>query len=141
MFCGSGGERIVLKPTEILAEIQVPNLPSQSGGVYIKHTTRKAMDLAIVGVGVIITMDGDVMSDVKIALGAVAPTPIRARKAEEILNGRKLEDNLIEKAGLTASNEASPIDDIRSSIDYRRKMVKVLVGRAVKQAVEKVKAG
>jgi len=138
-FTGPG--QTVLKPDEILAEIQVPNLLPRSGGVYIKHTIRKAMDLAIVGVGVMVTMDGNILSNVRIALGAVAPAPIRARKAEGILIGRRLEDDLLEKAALIASEESSPISDVRSSADYRKKMVKVLVARAIKQAVEQVQAG
>jgi len=138
-FTGPG--QTVLKPNEILVEIQVPNLLPRSGGVYIKHTIRKAMDLAIVGVGIMITVDRDILSNVRIALGAVAPTPIRARKAEKILTGKRLEDDLLEKAALIASEESSPISDVRSSADYRKKMVKVLVARAIKQAAEQVQAG
>ena len=138
-FTGPG--QTVLKPDEILAEIQVPNLLPRSGGVYVKHTIRKAMDLAIVGVGVMVTMDGNILSNVRIALGAVAPAPIRARKAEGILIGRRLEDDLLGKAALIASEESSPISDVRSSADYRKKMVKVLVARAIKQAVEQIQAG
>ena len=138
-FTGPG--QTVLKPNELVTEIQVPDLPPRSGGVYIKHSIRKAQDLAIVGVGAITTMDKDVLSDVKIALGAVAPTPIRAKKAEEILKGKKPESDLLEKAGLAASQEASPIDDVRGSAEYRRKMIRVLVKRAIKQAVEQVKTG
>jgi len=133
-FTGPG--QTVLKSDEILAEAQVSNLPPRSGGVYIKQTVRKALDLAIVGVAVLVTMEGNILSDVKIALGAVAPTPIRARRAEETLRGCKITDDLLERAGQTASDESSPIDDVRSSADYRRKMVKVLVMRAIKQAVE-----
>ena len=106
--------------------------------MYIKHSVRGALDLALVGVGVLATMDGDMLSDIKIALGAVAPTPIRARKAEGILIGKKISDELLQKAGQAAADESSPIDDVRSSAEYRRKMVKVLVARAVKQAVEQV---
>lgn len=138
-FTGPG--QTVLKPDELVAEIRVPNLAPRSGGVYIKHAVRKSLDLAIVGVAVIAAMDGDILSDLKIALGAVAPTPIRAKKAEEILKGKRLNDDLLEKASLTASNESSPIDDVRSSADYRRKMVRVLVARALRQAVEQIKAG
>ena len=138
-FIGPG--QTVLKPDEILVEVQVPNLPPRSGGVYLKHAVRKAMDLAIVGVAVIVTVDGDVLSDVKIALGAVAPTPIRVKRAEEILKGKKISDDLLQKAGQTASDESSPIDDIRSSADYRRKIIKVLVARAIEQAVGQVRTG
>ncbi len=138
-FTGPG--QTVLKPDEILAEIQVPNLLPQSGGAYIKRTIRKAMDLAIIGVAVIVTMDRDTLSDVKIALGTVAPTPIRARRTEEVLRGKKLSDDLLQKAGQTALDESSPRDSLRSSANYRRKMIKVLVIRAIKQAMEQAKTG
>jgi carbon-monoxide dehydrogenase medium subunit len=133
-FIGPG--QTVLQSDEILAGVQVPNPPPRSGGVYIKQTVRKALDLAIVGVAMGVTMECDIPTDVRIALGAVAPTPIRARRAEEILRGCRITDDLLEKAGQTAADESSPIDDARSSADYRRKMVKVLVMRAMRQAVE-----
>ena len=138
-FTGPG--QTILKPDEILVEIQVPNLLPRSSGVYIKHTIRKALDLAIVGVAVIVTMDGDTLSDVKIALGAVAPTPVRARRAEDVLRGNQINDDLLQKAAQTAFNQCSPIDDIRSSAEYRCKMIKVLVPRAIKQAAAQVKMG
>lgn len=136
-----GPLKTVLRSDEMLAEIQVPNLAPRSGGAYIKHTVRKAMDLAIIGVAVLVTMDGDVMSDARIALGTSAPTVIRARKAEEILKGNKISDDLLEKAGQTALEESSPRDSLRASAAYRSKLIKVLVPRAIKQAVEQVKAG
>ncbi len=138
-FTGPG--QTVLRPDEILVEIQVPNLLPRSSGVYIKHTIRKALDLAIVGVAVIVTLDGDTLSDVKIALGAVAPTPVRATRAEDVLRGNQIDDDLLQKAAQTAFNQCSPIDDIRSSAEYRCKMIKVLVPRAIKQAAAQVKMG
>ena len=110
-----------------------------SGAIYIKHTVRKALDLAIVGVAALVTVDGDSLSDVRIAIGAAAPTPIRVKAAEKLLKNQKLSDDLLEKAGQAALEAAIPIDDIRASAEYRRKMVKVLTIRAVKQAVEQVK--
>ncbi len=138
-FIGPG--QTILKPGEILTEIQVPNLLPRSGGIYIKHTLRKALDLAIVGVAALVTMDGDILSDVKIALGAVAPTPVRATRAEDVLRGNKINDDLLQKAAQTAFNQCSPIDDVRSSAEYRCKMIQVLVPRAIKQAVEQVEMG
>lgn len=151
---GAGGERVVpienfftgplqtvLRPGEILADVQVPNLPPRSGGAYIKHTVRKAMDLAIIGVAALVTMDGNAMSDIRIALGTSAPTVIRARRAEEILKGNEISDDLLEKAGQAALEESSPRDSLRASAAYRSKLIKVLVPRAIKQAVEQVKAG
>ena len=137
-FTGPG--QTILKSDEILTEIQVPNLLPRSGGVYIKHTIRKAMDLAIIGVAALVTMDGDAVSDARIALGTAAPTPIKARRAEAILKGNKISDDLLEKAGQAALDESSPRDSLRASADYRSKLIKVLVPRAIKQAVEQVKA-
>jgi len=136
LFTGPG--QTVIKPGQMLTEIQISNLPPQSGGAYIEQTRRQGADLAIVGVAALVIMEGDILRDVKIALGAVAPTPIRAKKAEEILKGKKLDDRLLEESSQAASHESSPIDDTRSSADYRRKLVTALVKRAVRQAVEQV---
>jgi carbon-monoxide dehydrogenase medium subunit len=116
---------------EILVEIQLS--PYRKKGIYIKHSPRKAMDVAIVGVAVAVTEDKEKekWEDVRIALGAVAPIPLRVRRAEEILAGRKLEFELIERAVEIAKETASPISDVRASAEYRREMVSVLVQRAL----------
>ncbi|OGO25382.1 MAG: hypothetical protein A2144_09505 [Chloroflexi bacterium RBG_16_50_9] len=124
---------------EMLLEIQIPGLPSHCGAVYLKHKRTQGADIAIAGAAALVTLAGDVLKEVKIALAAVAPTPIRARQAEEILKGKKPDAKLLEEAGKMASTEARPIDDIRASADYRRKLVKVLVKRAVKQAIEQAR--
>jgi CO/xanthine dehydrogenase FAD-binding subunit len=72
-------------------------------------------------------------------LGAVAPVPMRAKKGEEVLKGRPINGDLIESAAKTASEEAKPIDDIRSSAEYRREMVRVLTKRAIQQSLERGK--
>ncbi len=138
-FTGPG--QTVIEHGQILTEIQIPNLPLGSGGAYLKQTRRQGADLAVVGVAASVAVDGDILKEVKIALGAVAPTPIRAKKAEEILKGKRLDDILLEKAGQAASRESKPIDDTRSSADYRRKLVAVLVKRAVRQAVKQAQLG
>ena len=138
----TGPDETVLGDGELLVEIQVPNPPPHSVGVYIKHTLRRALDLALVGVAVMVTLDSDVRScqDIKIALGAVAPTPIRANKAESILKGKSFKDILVERVAQVAAEEARPISDIRASAEYRREMVRVLTRRAVSQAWEKARA-
>jgi carbon-monoxide dehydrogenase medium subunit len=135
----SGPGQTVLNPDEIVTEIQVPPLAAQSGGVYFKQTVRKTLDLAIVGVAVVTTMDGDIFRDIKIALGAVGATPLRAKAAEGTLRDKKISNELLQQAGKAASDESSPIDDVRSSAEYRRRMVEVLTIRAIKQAVGQVK--
>jgi CO/xanthine dehydrogenase FAD-binding subunit len=131
----TGPSQTALNDDEILREIYIPHPPPNGQGVYLKLTPRRAMDLAIVGVAALVTAQDGFCQDIRIALGAVAPTPIRAKKAEAILKGQKFDDELIEKAARTAAGEAKPIDDHRASAEYRRDMVKVLVKRAIKQAI------
>ncbi len=133
-FLGPGVS--VLKAGEILTEIQVPNPPPHTRGVYLKLPARTAIDIAVVGVAVVVTLDtkGINIADAKIVLGAVASTPIRARQAEDIIKGKALDDELIQKAAQAAADEAKPISDVRGSASYRKEMVKVLTNRALKQA-------
>ncbi|MBI4289137.1 MAG: xanthine dehydrogenase family protein subunit M [Chloroflexi bacterium] len=116
---------------ELVAEIQAPQPQPHTGGVYIKHSIRNAMDHAIVGVAVVLTLDGsDVCKDVRIALGACAPTPVRAAEAEKALKGNKLTKAAIDKAAKAAVSAAQP----RSDPEYKREMVQVLTARALNQA-------
>ena len=131
----TGPSQTALDEDEILAEIQLSSIPPNGKGVYLKLTPRRAMDLAIVGVAVVVIPQDGICRDICIALGAVAPTPIRAKKAEAILKGQKLDDKLIEKAAQTAAGQSNPIDDHRASAEYRRDMVEVLAKRAIKQAI------
>jgi CO/xanthine dehydrogenase FAD-binding subunit len=130
----TGPNQTVIKD-EILTEIQIPTPPPNSKGVYLKLGPRRAMDLAIVGVAVLVVADKGKFKDARIALESVAPTPIRAKKAEAVLKGQIFDDKLIEKAADVAANEASPIDDHRASAEYRREMVKVLTRRAIERAI------
>lgn len=130
----TGPNRTALN-NEILQEIQIPTPPPRSKGVYLKLSPRRAMDLAIVGVAVVVVPDNGKCKDIRIALGAVAPTPLRAKKTEAVLKGQGFDENLIEKAAQAAAGEARPIDDHRASAEYRREMVKVLTRRALEQAI------
>jgi carbon-monoxide dehydrogenase medium subunit len=131
-FKGPG--ETTLNSGEFLKEIQIPPLPGNTHGVYIKLSTRHRMDLAIVGVAASVRAEKGVIEDIRIGLGAVAPTPIRARMAEETLKGREATDEAIEETAQRAMEESKPIDDHRASAAYRKMMVKVLVKRAVPQA-------
>lgn len=139
-FIGPGAT--ALKTDELLTEVQIPSPPAHTAGVYIKYTTRGGEELALIGVAVLLTLgEGDgTCTDAKVALGAVAPTPIRARGAEGVLKGKKIEQGLIEKAAQTASDESSPIDDIRGSAEYRREMIKIFARDAIRQAAELAKS-
>jgi CO/xanthine dehydrogenase FAD-binding subunit len=127
-FTGPG--KTVLAPGELVTAIVLPPPAPRTGKVYLKHGRRKAMELATVGVAVSLTLD----SDVRIVLGAVAPTPIRARRAEQVLRNRALTEALIQEAAEAAQEESRPISNVRASAEYRRDMVGVLVRRALEHA-------
>lgn len=129
--------RTVLKPEELVTEIFIPLPDREAYSIYTKYAIRKALDLAMIGVAVNVTLDADkVVRDAKIGLGAVAITPKRAPKAEALLLGQKLTEELIGQASETASREdCAPISDIRATADYRRRMVYVHVRDALRKAV------
>jgi carbon-monoxide dehydrogenase medium subunit len=138
-FIGPG--KTVMTQDEVLTEIAVPAPPLHTGKVYIKHGRRKAMELATVGVAVTLTLAGDICQEIRIVLGAVAPTPLRARQAEAVLRGKRIDEAAISAAAQAAQAESRPISDVRSSAEYRREMVRVLTARAVRQAVEAARRG
>ena len=129
-----------LEPDELLTEIQVPLPLPHTGAAYSKFNIIES-DVATVGVAVSLTLGSGsgVCKDVRIALGASAPTPMRAKKAEGVLQGKKITDNLLREAGVVASTEAEPISDIAASAEYRRELVRVLVARVGKEALARAK--
>ncbi len=125
----------VMNPDEILTEITIPKTSAQLVGEYIKFSPRDMMDLAYIGVAVAYNLAGDKKcTGVRIVLGAVAPTPIRAKHAEVLLEGQALTEELALKVGEEAARESKPISDVRSSADYRRAMVGVMTKRAILNA-------
>jgi carbon-monoxide dehydrogenase medium subunit len=129
-----------LAADEILAELRLPAPASHTGAVYARNTPRKQMDIAVVGVAVALTLDGDKISRARIALGAVAPTPVRAKNAEAALEGRSVTDEAFSLAAeAAATRDASPISDIRASADYRRHIIKVMTARLLPEAVSRAR--
>ena len=130
-FLGPG--RTVLGETALLKKILIPLPPPNTAGVYFKESPRRAMDLAVAGVSCLLTLDSTrgKCVDCRIALGAVAPTPIRARKAESVLTGGEITEEIIAAAGETAGKETSPISDVRGSAEFRREMVRVFVRKGL----------
>lgn len=121
---------------ELMVEITIPNPPDHSAGCYMRHTTREEMDIAVAGVGSFIVLSPDNrLQEVRIALGAVAPTPLRARQAEAVLEGKAVTAELIEGAATAAASEAAPISDLRGSAEFRRELVRVLTRRTLKQCL------
>ena len=127
-----------LQPSELLKEIFIPAPATKSGGSF-QRCTRTAMDIALVNCAVFLSMapKGGAIGEIRIALGAVAPTPVRARTAEDALKGKIPDKNAIEEAADLAAAGATPIDDVRSSANYRRAMVRLLTRRAIEAALKK----
>jgi aerobic carbon-monoxide dehydrogenase medium subunit len=124
-----------MSANEILTEITIPKTSANLVGEYIKFSPREMMDLAYVGVAIVYNLTSDKKcTGVRIVLGAVAPTPIRATRAEAVLEGQVLSEALAERAGQIAAEEAKPISDVRSSADYRRAMVGTMTKRALLNA-------
>jgi carbon-monoxide dehydrogenase medium subunit len=135
-FTGVG--KTLLQLDEILLEIVVPESLPHTSGIYIKHSPRGPIDLAIVNITVLMTMEPDhkVCRDAKIVLGAVSVTPLRARKAENVLKGNRVDGALIDRAAQVASDEAHPRHtSIRGSFEYKKEMVRVLTGRAIREVI------
>lgn len=130
----SGVQKNSLRSGEILTEIRLPLPPSKAKGTYYKFALRKAMDLATVGVGTLVSTHNGTFDEVRIVLGAVGPKPFRARGAEKVLMGKSIEDGLIRKAADKAAGESSPITDIRGTKEYRIELVKELTFRAVSES-------
>ena len=132
-----GPFQTALDPTELLTEIQIPTPPPGSAGCYQWLNKLNEVDETLIGVAVLMTTDstGNVCRDIKIALCSVAPTPIRATRAEKVLHGQKIESKTIELAARVAAKETSP----RSRAQYRRQMTRILVKRAIVDVWQKVK--
>ena len=132
----------VIKPDEILTDILYPPAPPCSGSAYYKLANRKALEISTVGVAVWVALEkpGGPVADVRVALGAVGPTPILAKSAKDVLIGKIPNEEAITKAAKAAAGDCRPIDDHRGSAWYRVQMVEVLTGRLLKVAVERAGA-
>jgi carbon-monoxide dehydrogenase medium subunit len=125
----------VMSTDEILTAITIPKTGPQMVGEYIKFSPRDMMDLAYISVAVAYNFASDKKcSGVRIVLGAVAPTPLRAKNSEALLEGQVLSEELAARVGDEAARESKPISDVRSSADYRRVMVGVMTKRALLNA-------
>jgi CO/xanthine dehydrogenase FAD-binding subunit len=137
LFIGPG--MTLLEPGEILLEFVIPKLPPRTGAAYCKHTRRSAMELPLLGVAVLMSLEEDkfTCSEARIGLGVLAPTPMRARNGETILKGSKLTEYVLKEAGKAVAEECKARDSIRGEAWYRREMVEVLVPRMARIAMER----
>ena len=121
----------VLKPGEILKKITIPPQEANTGSAYIKFGRRAAMELPLIGIGVLLTLDADLETCTKarIVLGVAAPTPIRAFEAEKTLVGQKINEEILVKAGQIAADESQVRDSVRGKAWHRKEMIRVHVRR------------
>jgi carbon-monoxide dehydrogenase medium subunit len=139
-FC-TGPSRTVLEAGELLVSIEVPKPAANSGAAYTRFIPRNEMDIAVAGVGVFVQLDasGQNFESARIALASVGPTPILASAAGDSLAGKPVNDETIAAAAALAKAAATPITDMRGTIEQRRQLVEVLTGRMIKQAVERAR--
>lgn len=141
-FVGPG--KSVLGRGELITEVHVPDSPPRAQAIYLKHSLR-TMDVSMAAAAALVLLDGDVCREVRIALGAVAPTPFRAGKAEAALRGQRLSGDgkdrqLLEEIGRIAADESRPIDDLRGFASYRKKVVAMLVRQGLEQAIARARS-
>ena len=136
----TGVRRTVLAPDEILVELVVPSPGAHSGGNYLRHTPRRELDIAVVGVASQLTLASGRCTKARIALAAVAPVPVRATAAEQALEGQAVTPDLIKRAADLAVDAARPISDQRGSADFRRHLVRVLTRRTLTTALARASA-
>jgi xanthine dehydrogenase iron-sulfur cluster and FAD-binding subunit A len=129
----TGVRKTVMQPDEMLVDISFPALASTARGTFIKLALRRAQAISIVNVAVVLELEADTVKSAAIALGAVAPTIIRAPEAEAYLAGKKLSAEVLEEAARLTMESCKPIDDIRGSAAYRREMVRVCTLRALRE--------
>lgn len=134
----TGPGRTVLQPGELVTTIRLPRPGERSGSHYQRHTPRKVMDIAAVGTAVYLELDPEgTCTLARVALGAVAPTVIRAPQTEALLVGKRIDDATAAAAGAIAASEARPISDQRGSAEFRRHLVEVMTKQSVLRAAER----
>lgn len=131
----TGPNQTVLENDELITEFVIPD-DGFTGSTYIKFSLRASGALALVGVAAAVKIEGNVLKDARIVLGAVSPVPVRAKKAENMLRGKQVSVGLFTEAGVLASGECRPISDIRASAEYRMDMVRIYTKRALQKAVD-----
>lgn len=139
-FCTGPGQN-VLKPGEFLVEFQMPARGARSGSHYLRFIPRNEMDIAVVGAAASVELDesGDRIVSARIALGAVAPTPLIADEAGAAVAGQPVSAATLDRAAEAARAIARPIDDMRGTVEFRKHVTGVLVRRALEKAIERAR--
>ncbi|OHD27965.1 MAG: hypothetical protein A2Y38_04085 [Spirochaetes bacterium GWB1_59_5] len=131
-FTGPGAN--VLKPTEVITKIRFP-VPGKGRGKFVKFGLRRGTSCSVASVAVWVSTRGGKIEEARIALGGVAPTPLRARLTEQMLKGQNAEAGLVESIAARVVHEISPISDVRASAEYRRQVSGKLLAKALRRAL------
>jgi xanthine dehydrogenase FAD-binding subunit len=134
-FTGPG--RTMRRADELITGFSIPLPRLRTVSRFVKFGTRPALDISAVSIGFAATLEGGRLSDVRVAFGAVGPTPLRGRATEAVLEGAALDAATIAKAAATARDEVKPIDDLRASAWYRRELVHNLLGKVLSDVVSR----
>ena len=136
-----GPNQTARRPEELLTRVRLPGLPPRSATAFLKAGRRRAMEISVVCVAARLTLDasGERCLEARIALGAVAPTSVRTRAAERLLEGQPATAEVFRRAGLAAREACAPIDDVRASAGFRRHLVSVLVRRALERCADRAR--
>lgn len=127
----TGARRTIMQPDEMLTAISVPMLKANERGMFIKLGLRRAQAISVVNIAAVLSFDGDRVTHAALSYGSVAPTIISAPEVEAYLVGKPLTSSVIAQAGKLAVGAARPIDDVRSTGEYRSAMIRVLTTRAL----------
>ena len=139
LFQGPG--RTGLQPGEILTAIRLAAPAAGSGSAYLRHTPRAELDIAVVGAAAALRLEGATIADARVALGAVAPVPLRMPGVEAALNGKPATAETLAAAAEVAAGEVRPISDQRGSEQFRRTLSAVLTRRVLERALAAAQAG
>jgi carbon-monoxide dehydrogenase medium subunit len=130
-----GSYETALQPGELVSALVVPPVASHLRGSYIKFTTGSSEERPCAGIAALANMENGICSELRLVVGAVSPKPVRIRRGETMARGERLTSELIERIAAEASGIVEPIDDLRGSAEYKRHLVKILVGRALNACV------
>ena len=132
-----GPGQTCLEKGEIVESITLPAPAKKSGDAYLRFIPRTEMDIAVVGVGISLTLKKGVIDSARVSLGAVAPTPLLVKAAAKVIIGTKLDDAALDALAAACSAACDPIDDKRGTIEYRERVAGVLAKRTAKIAYER----
>jgi 4-hydroxybenzoyl-CoA reductase subunit beta len=137
-YTGDGAKPLAIKPEEVVTGVEVPALPKEAFGCYLKYRIRKSIDFPLAAVGALIALEGRerVCREVRVVIGAVGTRPEEVKVIGELLRGKKVSEALMDEASEMAFKAARPIANAASTPTYRKKMIKILVGRALRQAMQ-----